>query len=127
MLRAVPALASRINVVYLYVRDLERSLAFYRDVLGIPLEDQDGHWAEARLDGLRFALHAADEAQPGTVWIDFEVDDIDAALGKTVELGGSVLRGAEDTPYGRLAAAADPTRAQFKLVAPNATPERSPA
>ncbi|MGH4012971.1 MAG: hypothetical protein ACRDSL_03360 [Pseudonocardiaceae bacterium] len=28
--------------------------------------------------------------------------------------------GCQDTPYGRLAAAADPTGAQFKLVAPNA-------
>ena len=31
-------LVSRLNVVYLIVRDIERSLAFYRDVLGIPLE-----------------------------------------------------------------------------------------
>ncbi len=43
-----------------------------------------------------------------------------------VDLGGSVLMPAEDTPYGRLAAAADPTGARFKLVAPNAAmPARS--
>jgi predicted enzyme related to lactoylglutathione lyase len=29
--------------------------------------------------------------------------------------GGAVLRAAEDTPYGRLAAAADPTGAVFNL------------
>jgi predicted enzyme related to lactoylglutathione lyase len=42
-------------------------------------------------------------------------DDVD----KTIELitanGGSVLRAAEDTPYGRLAAVADPTGAGFNL------------
>ncbi len=50
----------------------------------------------------------------------FGVEDTDAALAKIVDLGGSILRAAEDTPYGRLATAADPTGAQFKLVAPNA-------
>ena len=33
-----PPLVSRINNVHLYVSDMARSLAFYRDVLGIPLE-----------------------------------------------------------------------------------------
>ena len=47
---------SNISVVYLYVRDMERSLAFYRDLLGIPLEG-DEHWAEAAFPGgTRFAL-----------------------------------------------------------------------
>ncbi len=32
-----------------------------------------------------------------------------------VDNGGSVVRGAEDTPYGRLAAVADPTGAGFNL------------
>ena len=41
-------------------------------------------------------------------------------------LGGSVVRPAEDTPYGRLAEAADPTGVHFKLVAPNeAMPARN--
>ncbi|MGH3547334.1 MAG: VOC family protein [Pseudonocardiaceae bacterium] len=53
----------------------------------------------------------------------FGIDDTDAALAKIVDLGGSILIAAEDTPYGRLAAAADPTGARFKLVAANeATP-----
>jgi len=47
----------------------------------------------------------------------FGVDDADAALAKIVALGGAVIRPAEDTPYGRLAQAADPTGAHFKLVA----------
>jgi len=34
-------------------------------------------------------------------------------------LGGKVLRPAEDTPYGRLANAADPMGGRFKLVAAN--------
>jgi lactoylglutathione lyase len=75
-------LVSRLAVLYLYVRDMERSLVFYRDLLGLPLEG-DEHWVEAQLGGTRFALHLAHEGVPalssGTVNIDFEVDDVDAA------------------------------------------------
>jgi predicted enzyme related to lactoylglutathione lyase len=49
----------------------------------------------------------------------FGVDDADATLATVVDLGGAVVQPAEDTPYGRLATATDPTGAQFKLVAPN--------
>ena len=52
---------SNISVVYLYVRDMERSLAFYRDLLGIPLEG-DEHWSETTFPGgARFALHETHE------------------------------------------------------------------
>ena len=46
----------------------------------------------------------------------FEVEDVDAALERVAALGGKVERQAEDTPYGRMAAATDPTGGRFKLV-----------
>lgn len=83
-------LVSRIDVVYLYVRDLERSLAFYRDLLGIALEG-DGDWAETTFaDGVRFALHASAgdvELGSGTVRVDFEVADIEATAARLREAG----------------------------------------
>ena len=45
----------------------------------------------------------------------FGADDVDETLRIIVDHGGAVLRAAEDTPYGRLAAAADPTGAAFNL------------
>ena len=90
---------SRINVVYLYVRDMARSLAFYRDVLGIPLAG-DERWAEATTaNGVRFALHAVDgdvELGSGTLRVDFEVADVDEAAARLREHGvevGDVERG----------------------------------
>ena len=47
----------------------------------------------------------------------FGVDDTDATLAQIAELGGSIVTAGEDTPYGRLATAADPTGRSFKLVA----------
>ena len=42
-------------------------------------------------------------------------DDVDKTVGLIRENGGGVIREAEDTPYGRLAAVADPTGAGFNL------------
>jgi uncharacterized protein len=57
------------------------------------------------------------EGTPSAWTIYFGVDDTDAALERVAELGGKVLQPAEDTPYGRLAQAADPTGTAFKLMA----------
>jgi glyoxylase I family protein len=109
---------SRINVVYLYVRDLERSTAFYRDVLGIPLEG-DGDWVEATFpDGVRFALHQArGEVSPGTINVDFEVADIDDAVATLTEAGvevGAVAREA----FGCFAEFKDPDGYVLELFQP---------
>ena len=47
------------------------------------------------------------------------VADTAAALAKVTDLGGTVIQPGIDTPDGRLAAAADPGGAPFKLVGPN--------
>ena len=86
MLRAVGTttepLVRRLNVVYLYVSEMERSLGFYRDLLGIPLEG-DEDWQEASLGETRFALHLAHEGigplSAGSVHVNLEVADLDAA------------------------------------------------
>jgi predicted enzyme related to lactoylglutathione lyase len=53
--------------------------------------------------------------EPGRWEVFFRVADTDAALSTVVGLGGTVLRAAADTPFGRLAEAADPTGARFNL------------
>jgi len=63
-------------------------------------------------------MDAATFLPPGTPsnWqVYLGSEDVDATLAKVVELGGAVTQAAEDTPYGRLAQAADPTGAVFKL------------
>ena len=47
----------------------------------------------------------------------FQVADVDASLARVTELGGAVVMGAQDTPYGRLAIATDATGGPFKLLA----------
>lgn len=45
----------------------------------------------------------------------WEVDDVAATLAQVKALGGAVLNGPHETPYGHLAEVADPSGARFKL------------
>jgi predicted enzyme related to lactoylglutathione lyase len=55
------------------------------------------------------------EGEPSTWTIFLGADDVDKTVELIIDNGGTVVRGAEDTPYGRLAAVADPTGAAFNL------------
>jgi predicted enzyme related to lactoylglutathione lyase len=56
---------------------------------------------------------------PATWSVYWGTDDVDVAVAKVHELGGSVVIGARDTPYGRVAVVADLTGAQSYLHMPN--------
>ena len=119
----VQPLVSRINVLYLYVRDMERSLGFYRDLLGLPMEG-DEHWQEARFgDGFRFALHVAHEGlgelSSGTVHIDFQVTDVDEAAGKLRAAGVEVRETMRDE-WGSAVEVIDPDGYAIQLFEPPA-------
>ena len=111
----------------LHARDFQGALAFYRKVLGWETE------LAADTDEFRYALvlaeagseeHVAGVMDAGAwlpdgvdaVWsIYFHVEDARAAAKRVVELGGSIVDPAVDTPYGVLATVADPSGAVFKL------------
>lgn len=48
-----------------------------------------------------------------------QVADTDAAMEKAVGLGGSIVMGPDDSPYGRLARIADPAGVSFMVTGPN--------
>jgi len=113
-------LVSRLNVVYLYVRDLERSLAFYRDLLGIPLAG-DASWAEAQLGSTRFALHLTHEGvgDPGssTIQLDFEVASLDDAIERLHAAGVEVHEPMREE-WGAVAEVVDPDGYRIALFEP---------
>ncbi|MFN2505579.1 MAG: VOC family protein [Acidimicrobiales bacterium] len=113
----------------LFTRDYDGAVAFYRDVfrwdthvVGDTPEFRYTTQGEGEngLAGIMDASGFLPDGVPAHWSVYFGVDDADDALARVVDLGGSMLVPAEDTPYGRLATAVDPTGAQFKLVAPNA-------
>jgi predicted enzyme related to lactoylglutathione lyase len=115
-------LVSGLAVVYLVVREMGRSLAFYRDVLGIPLEG-DADWAEADLGGTRFALHhwyeGADEPNGSGIHLDFKVDDIDSAIDR-VRAAGFEVRETMRDEWGAACEVVDPDAYRVYLFQPPA-------
>ncbi len=55
----------RINYAIVFVSDMARSVAFYRDVFGLPLRFDSPGWSEFATEGATLALHSAEAAGPG--------------------------------------------------------------
>ncbi|WP_040162010.1 VOC family protein [Nigerium massiliense] len=65
-------------------------------------------------------------AEMGSFWrLYLRVDDCDAAAQRVQELGGRVLDGPEDSPFGRLATVADPAGAMFMIIDTERTGDRA--
>lgn len=108
----------------LTTRDYRAAVDFYREVLGWQTEqisDTDefryttAWFGDQQLLGVMDGASCLPEGVPSNWKIFFGAEDVDKSLRVIGDNGGAVLRAAEDTPYGRLAAAADPTGVAFNL------------
>jgi predicted enzyme related to lactoylglutathione lyase len=108
----------------LTTRDFAKALDFYREVFGWQTEtvsDTDEfRYATALFDGeallgVMDGTRDLPDGVPSNWFFFLGADDVDKTVQQVKDNGGSVIRDAEDTPYGRLAAVADPTGAGFNL------------
>lgn len=108
----------------LHARDYDTSVAFYEKVFGWKPETMSDttefrytvlNVAEGENAGIMDASQFLGEGVPAHWDVYFAVEDADKALETVARLGGSMVLPAESTPYGRIAEAADPTGAHFKL------------
>lgn len=108
----------RLDYVILYVAHLERSVAFYRDVIGLALRFSERGYAEFAMANLKFALLEAEQV-PALIGsgagvapsceVLFLVEDVDAEAARLRERGARVLSGPVDRPWGhRTLHVADP-------------------
>lgn len=51
----------RVSYAIVLVSDMQRSVAFYRDVIGLPLRFDSPEWSEFATEGATFALHRAEK------------------------------------------------------------------
>jgi predicted enzyme related to lactoylglutathione lyase len=115
-------LVSGLDNIHIYVRDMERSRAFYGDLLGLAFEG-DEHWLEADLGGVRFALHpmspSVSEVGSGSVSVNFRVSDADAAA-ERVRAAGFEAREQMREAYGTSFEVVDPDGYRIYLFQPPA-------
>jgi catechol 2,3-dioxygenase-like lactoylglutathione lyase family enzyme len=118
----VPLIPARIDSVTLAVADLERSTAFYRDVMGFALESASEMVCVFDLGAVKLSLidraellleTGLDEFPPApgpvTVVVSVTRDEVDEHMGALERAGVRILAPASDTPLGpRIGYAADP-------------------
>ena len=104
----------------LHTAEYDKAVSFYREVFGwdthVMSDTDDFRYTTLGEGQDALAGIMADTGEPSGWNVYFEVADVDATLERATELGGKVLTPAEDTPYGRLATAADPTGTVFRLL-----------
>lgn len=108
----------------LYSPNAAQARDFYAALLGATVEPMPGDMeyyvlkhGEDQLCGI-MQIDPAWGAFPPQ-WITyFAVADADAAVAAITANGGKAMSAVEDTPFGRMAAVADPSGAQFKVIQP---------
>jgi predicted enzyme related to lactoylglutathione lyase len=109
-----------LDLVFYWVSDMDRAVAFYRDMLGLPLTRRDGeNWAEFDSGGRRFALHGVGEGQsvtPGGATAVFSVDDLDQSKQRLSVQGVSFDQEGDVQGYARFASCRDPDGNTVQLI-----------
>ncbi|HRE90463.1 MAG TPA: VOC family protein, partial [Myxococcota bacterium] len=108
-------------------RDAAGARAFYEGTFGLstkPIEAGGGteyytmHLGELTVAGILQMTAEWGELPPH--WIAyFAVEDTDASAERVKALGGKVMHGPFDTPYGRMAVVMDPQGAVFSIIKPS--------
>ncbi len=93
----------RVNCVIIMVSDMAGSVAFYRDVLGLPLRFETSHWTEFATEGATLALHIADggpsaarDSGAGQCRPGFSVPDLQAYHAHLLAQGVECVRAPEE-------------------------------
>lgn len=110
----------RLDYVILYVENLDASVAFYREVVGLELKRSENGYAEFATAGTKFGLferarlpdligRAAPASPEPAAETLFIVPDVDAEAERVRALGARILSGPTDRPWGhRTLHVADP-------------------
>ncbi|OHV26360.1 glyoxalase [Rhizobium sp. RSm-3] len=119
----MPMLLDRIEVISLFVDDIDAARAFYQKVFAADVVYQDAVCSVLKFSGMMVNLLQVTEApqlvEPSPVaasgsgsrvLLTIKVDDVDAVCAELRRLGVMLLNGPIDRPWGRCTAAfADPS------------------
>jgi len=109
----------------LFVSDLDRSIRFYRDALGLKLASDDRDQADFDGGGIRLTLHQAHSDAPhhspptrvGSVRLGFHVDRLDPVHDRLIRADTRCLQPPETRMGVRMALYEDPDGFHFTVAA----------
>lgn len=98
-----------IRMIVLSTDDLDESIKFYSETLGMPLKFRDGtHFAALDGGSVTLALATAvDHPIHGQVVVGIKTDDVDAAAKAIEASGGGIVKGPYDDAHERRAVVYD--------------------
>ena len=82
----------------LMAQDMDRAVAFYRDVIGLEPRFSSPMWSELTFGDAIVAMHGGGSTELRSTGLSFQVEDIDSAVREIERGGGRVTRGPEDRP-----------------------------
>ncbi|MBI3537913.1 MAG: VOC family protein [Chloroflexi bacterium] len=102
----------------IYVNDIEKSTAFYRDVLGIPLDYAAPGWVQFKARGAAIVLHPRVDAfaNGNAVHLTFRVVDLDATHQSLYARGVRFVAPPKATSFGKHATLFDPDNNLIDLI-----------
>ena len=98
-----------VRMIVLSTDDLDESIRFYSEALGMPLRFRDGsHFAALDGGSVTLALATAvDHPLPGKIVIGIKTADVDAAAKRIEESGGAIVKGPYNDAHERRAVVYD--------------------
>lgn len=98
----------------LLVNDFDKSMAFYRDILGLKVNSQEGKFADFKLEGTSLAIFEKEAAvamfpkehmgSGGGIVLAFQVDDVNKTCEELKAKGVKVFEGPKNTEWGQTVA-----------------------
>jgi lactoylglutathione lyase len=103
---------NRVGAVILLVSNMEKSVKFYRDTLGLPIKTRSKDWTEFFNNDTVMALHPAKKKsniKTGSgMLVGFEVGDLEATMKKLKEKKVKFFKKPKEEPFGKHAIVQDP-------------------
>jgi lactoylglutathione lyase len=110
----------KLGLVMIVVRDMERSVAFYRDVLGLKLLIRQDNWSQLDAGNIILGLHPEGEevqvSPTNGMSIGIYVDDMDKAVTEIRRRFGKISIGPRREPFGRWALVFDPDGYSVQII-----------
>lgn len=101
----------KLYAVCLLVENYEKSLSFYKDILGLEINSQDTKYTDFKLGETLLAIFQKEEASVmfpkshmnmgGGVVIAFPTDDINKTCNELKQKGVDIFEGPKTTPWGQ--------------------------
>lgn len=112
--------------VILAVKDIDKSIQFYHELIGLPIKNQRRSWVDLGTSGAILSLHPASltaqhvgSSIDNGITIGFLVGDVKSAIDELKEKGVRIHRDIVDREAGKNAVILDPDDYLISLFEPN--------